>query len=118
MNYRPLKFRQRFRDQNTMHYWGFIDGVFINPYVNLPSEQFTGLLDKDGNSIYEGDFIRGEMYRRSTESIHPDHYYNDIIAGVVRFEFGNFLVERKDNGKYELLSDLSNLTITENKNGD
>jgi hypothetical protein len=46
------------------YYWGFIDGVFIAPTfgdklsiskVNELSCLFTGIYDKKGNPIYEGD---------------------------------------------------------------
>jgi len=64
---REIKFRQAiFSDGKFLkwHYWGFIDNSFVGVVSPLEeaikhSQQFTGLHDKNGEEIWEGDIIDG-----------------------------------------------------------
>ncbi len=64
---REIKFRQWM--DGRFFYWGFVeDSVFASPASsnqcgglnanNTDHQQYTGLLDKNGKEIYEGDIIQ------------------------------------------------------------
>ena len=63
---REIKFRQAiFLDGKfyLWHYWGYVkDNVFDEPIRGLEncklSQEYTGLKDKNGKEIYEGDVIQ------------------------------------------------------------
>lgn len=94
MKNKEIKFRMPIKNLdgsfNEWFYWGFAgdNDEFISPhskYRECESFQFTGVLDKNGKEIFEGDMIMGELdeavkERRKTIAEIPRIYFERWVS--------------------------------------
>lgn len=67
--------------------------------------QFTGMLDKKGKEIYEGDIVKKEFYIN-----YEDHYKSDEYIGHIVFENGTFLIKDEIKKVNRILGPLEDFT--------
>lgn len=67
---------------DVMHYFESFGDVIRDAYCIV--EEYTGLHDKKGNEIYEGDILENSKYR-SVVKFGPGSFYADVIGAVNRF---------------------------------
>ena len=94
---REIKFRQRNKNNGQWHYWGMVDGAWVQPLIQdnydhpKDSDQYTGLKDKqEGKEIYEGDIVKID-----------DFYIGDYLEKggfvIVKYEDDGFGLYRANN---------------------
>lgn len=123
---RDIKFRVWDDEIKQMVYINRIDigdgsckpGIFsskIYDYWNrVELMEYTGIQDKNGNEIYEGDIVRTEI-DPSVIDIIPSNLYSDPLEGEVRYYFGEFRIFNENGRSCKLFYDLNSLLLLGNK---
>ena len=91
---RPIKFRAYSHRSKRMWGWSTLTDEEIGEMLREPNQeeimQFTGLLDKQGVEIYEGDVIEdmeNKEYRYVVEFIGGGFHLKDFPADEYSFEY-------------------------------
>lgn len=93
---REIKFRAW--DKARKEYWGPYD--FLNdetlprPIRNMVVEQYTGLKDKNGKEICEGDLVKGRWWRAKNARLDTE--------GEIKFNDGWFYIKDDPDGQDRL----------------
>jgi uncharacterized phage protein (TIGR01671 family) len=106
-----IKFRQPIRNRHGIFIEWFYWDIKISPAIQQngidtrkESQQFTGLQDKKGIDIYEGDKLN---YKRQKDSnwAGPNEFDKDYEI-TVGFKNGSFICEETDQPLYEKIRNV------------
>lgn len=89
MKNREIKFRAVFEDNKSLCYWNLYDNIDSDLIKTETVQQYTGLIDKHGKDIYEGDTLRcsGGKFKSKYDEVTKAEM---VAEGAVVFYEGSF----------------------------
>lgn len=104
---REIKFRAWSNNKKEMFYPAHNAQLFnLTPFCDFEVMQYTGVKDKNGKKIFEGDTIRGNIIEYSLETMGEVEYNLEYASYVNRNDAGDTMLIKINNievigNKYE-----------------